>query len=785
MLNNYFKTAFRNLLKNQGYTAINVFGLALGLSCSIMIGLWVLDELEVDQFHEFDERLFQVMEFQEYSKGDVLTTVTTPGPLAAALVKEFPEIERGVSTTWEVERYFETNGSVFKESGIYASQDFFRLFSFGAWGFSPAEMLAEVNHIAVSESMAKRLYPDESALGQTVKVDGEYSFLITAIFPDLEGNSSMQFSYVIPFSDWLSRNAWAEVWGNNGPRTYVLLREGADPEEVSAKIGSFVKQKYEDSNVTLFLRKYSDGYLYGRYDNGNLSGGRIDYVYLFSLVAISVLLIACINFMNISTARALRRSREVAVRKALGAHRGDLIGQYLSESFLITAFALAVGMIMVELLLPIFNYVSAKSLEIPYGQPWFWLDLVGILVITGLISGSYPAFYLSGFNVIEILRGTIRGTTREHFIRQAQVVFQLVVCVVLTTATITIFHQINHVQNLNIGYGKDGLIGFWLDGKLKSERYDDFATQVLSIDGVANISRSSHQMVYRSSSTSEVSWPGKNDEELILFENFGVDEHFLETMQMELKEGRFFESGQLADTAAIVFNEAAINAMNLENPVGEEIQLWDASVEIIGVVKNFHFQDARYQVGPAFMLYRPEWASFAYVRVKPNLVKTTLNHLEKLFQQYNPGYPFEYNDMDMRYKSLYEREERIGEIAMYFSVLAILISILGLVGLSMFGAEQRKREISIRKALGASPYSLVLLLTTNTTKLVLISILISVPLTILVVSQYLSGYAFRAELSLWTLLLVYLASIVLSWLAVGWQTAKAAQTNPVEVLKYD
>lgn len=784
MIKNYIKTAFRNFNRHKSPFLINVIGLSIGMACSILIILWVVDELNYDQFHEDSDQIFQVMEHRTYS-GDIGTSTGTPGILAPALKENVPEFQYAATYTWDYELWFTKDDKSLKESGRYARPDFLRILSLPLIHGKAEGLLESPKTVVISQDLAKRYFGDENPVGESITINREVVHTITGVFENLPENSSFQFDFLLPFEDWLKRNEWAREWGNDGPRTIAKLYPNTDVDALNARIHDFIKERKENSNVDLFVYPFSDLYLYGQFEAGKVVGGRIDYVRLFSVVAIFILLIACINFMNLSTAKATRRAREVGIRKSMGAGKGSLIGQFIGESMIISFFSLLLSVVLVELCLPLFNDLMDKAIDINYAEPSLLLIFAGTALLTGFIAGSYPAFYLSSFEAVRTLKGSLKSSGGEVFARKGLVVFQFTLSVVLIASTIMVYKQIQYTQTKNLGYNKENLLYFGVEGDI-AESWDAFRARLLDMPDVTHVSRAAATFMGKISGTDELEWPGKDPETEVRFEAVRVDYGLIETLGFELADGRTFSEEYGADTPRIVINRAAadiMGSMGMEDPVGKLVTLWGEEMEIIGLVKDFHFQNLRYGIEPLIFLLAPQASWRAYVRVKSGNIQNTLAQMERIYKQFNLDYPFDYHFMDEQYATLYRSEQRVGDLAKYFSIFAIIISCLGLFGLSAFTAEQRSKEIGVRKVLGASVQNLVVLLNKDFTKLVIIAICIAVPLSWWLMHQWLSGFAYQSGLDWWIFALSGVLAIVIAWLTVSWQSIKAALANPVESLR--
>ncbi|MEQ9120154.1 ABC transporter permease [Fulvivirga sp.] len=782
MLKHNILLTFRSFKRFKSSFFINLIGLTAGLACTLLIYLWVMDELKVDQFHENDARLFRVMEHQQYAD-HIMTTTSTPGLLAETLKEDFPEIEYAATTTWIDPHTLSIGEHSIKADGYHVGADYFNIFSYGLVQGDPSQVLADKKNIVISKSLARQLFnTDENVIGKVVEYEHDKEFVVSGVFEGTPESSTAKFDFVLSFEEYKDENEWVTNWGSNGPSTFVTLVEGANATEVSSKIAEVVKGKNEQSNVTLFLKKYSERYLYGTYENGKQSGGRIEYVQLFSLIAIFILVIACINFMNLSTARASRRMKEVGIKKAVGAGKGGLVIQYLTESIFITFFSMVLAIGVIWMFLPQFNEITEKHISLVFDFK-FLLSIFGVLIFTGLLAGSYPALYLSGFNTIRILKGEMRGSLGELWARRGLVVFQFAMSVLLIVSVMVIYQQIQYVQSKNLGYDNDNIVMFGVEGKVESN-LETFLNELKNVSGVVNASSIGHSLIGRNNNTSGLKWEGKNEEDNILFENMRVNYDLIETMGMEIKEGRSFSKEFSADSSKILFNETAIEIMGLDNPIGQMVNLWDEyDLEIIGVVKDFHFQSFHETVKPAFFIISPQNTWNIMTRIEAGREQETLAAIDDFYTAFNPGFVLDYSFLNAEFQKQYAAEQRVGTLSLYFAGFAILISCLGLFGLAAFTAERRIKEIGIRKALGSSSTNIVILLSADFTKLVLLAIAVALPLSYMLMSMWLERFAFRIELSYWLFAFAGLVSILIAWFAVGSQAVKAANVNPAKCLR--
>mgnify|MGYP001793987016 CR=1 FL=1 len=784
MFKHSLKLAYRNFKRFTNSFFINLIGLSTGLACALFIFLWVNDEVNMNTFHEKSERLYQVMEHQQYAD-DIMTTVSTPGLLAESLKEEIPEVEYAATTTWINSNTLSIEDKNISARGYYVGTDFFNIFSFELIQGDADLVLSEKSNIVISEELALKLFDTtQDIIGRQVEFQHDKVFQVSGVFAGTPKNSSLQFEYVMSFEEFKDINDWVLNWGSNGPRTFVILNEGADAKVVSDKIADFVTEKGQQNNVTLFLDQYSNRYLYGRFENGKRAGGRIEYVRLFGAIAIFILIIACINFMNLSTARASRRAKEVGIKKSIGASQKALIVQYLSESILIALLSFVLALVIVWIVMPQFNYITDKQIVIDLTDPQIVFWFLGITLITGILAGSYPALYLAGFKPVKVLKGEVKGSAGELWARRGLVIFQFTLSIVLIVAVLVIYKQIEFVQTKNLGYNKDNVIYFGNDGRLE-ENLETFLNEVKAIPGVVNASSSGHNFIGRNNNTSGLNWEGKNPDDKILFEYVWVNHGFLETMNVEIIEGRSFLRDSPSDTAKIIFNEAAIKVMGYEEePIGRVIRMWDEiDLEIVGVAKDFHFQSLHNTVEPLFFRLMPEYTWNVMVRLEAGKEKETLASLTEFYNEFNPGFTFEYQFLDERYRSMYAAEQRVATLSQYFAGFAIIISCLGLFGLAMFTAERRLKEIGIRKALGSSAVNIVYLLSTDFTKMVLISILIALPVSYYLIDIWLQRFAFKIDLEIWFFALSGFLALIIAWLTIGSHAVRAASTNPAKCLR--
>ena len=795
MLHHNCLLIYRNFKKFKSTFLINLVGLSSGLACALLIYLWVNDELRVDKFHEKDSQLYQVMENNPNSDG-IRTQESTPDLLAETMAAELPEVE-WATTVLPASRIpspftVSTNNTNVKVPGQFAGKDFFTLFSYPLIEGTKASVLSDKNGIVLSEELAMNLFhTTRHVVGRTLQwqmAQFKKTAMITGVFKKLPTNSSAQFDLLL--TDQVFRDPElfhrSVSWDNHAPSTYLVLKKGTNIDQFNKKIEGYLKTKTNESTVTLFVRPYSDGYLHGTYKNGVQTGGRIDYVNLFSIIAIFILVIACINFMNLSTAKASVRLKEVGVKKAVGASRGALISQYMGESLFMAFLSLLVSILFVAVLLPTFNEITQKQLSL-HADARLMLAFLAITLVTGLIAGSYPSLYLSGFDPVTVLKGgtlsrKLTNSVGEVWTRKGLVVFQFALSVTLIISVQVVYRQIGYVQSKNLGFQKNNVIYFAKEGKI-SENTDAFLAEVKKIPGVLNASGIVQTIVGSQGGTTGIDWEGKDPKEYVRFNNITVDYDAIETLGMHLKDGRAFSRKFGADSTAIIFNEAAIRAMGLKNPVGKTVKLWGQNRQIVGVVNDFNFESLRDEVKPVFMKLNPAETMTLMASIKAGNEPETIAQLQRVYQAFNPGYPLEYKFLDQDFQAQYVSEQRVSVLSRYFAGLAILISCLGLFGLAAFTAERRNKEIGIRKVLGASVGGIITLLSGDFLKLVVMAIVIALPIAYYLMFNWLQSFAYHIDIPWWVLASVAGLVIAIALLTVSFQSIKAALMDPVRSLR--
>jgi len=787
MIKNYFKIAWRNLIRNKTFSSINILGLALGMACSLLIMLWITDERSVDAFHANGKQLYQVYE-RNFFDGKIEANYPTQALLAEELKRVIPEIKNASSLEWNTMNTFEAGDKIDKMDGSFAGEDFFSMFSYPLLQGSAQSALNTLNSIAISRKMAEHFFGSpEKAIGKTIRYENHDDLQVTAVFDNIPANSSQRFDFLRSWIAFKKENAdWIDNWGNTDAPTFIQLREKADPQIVESKIKDFVyryKERNKGFKIELALQPYTEKYLHSTFKNGQITGGRIEYVRLFTLVAIFILLIACINFMNLATARSVKRAREVGVRKVMGAARLTLIGQFIGEAILLTFLSFVVAIIIAGLLLPIFSNLTGKQLSLPIQQFGFWMQVLGIVAFVGLVAGSYPALFLSSMNPIRVLKGSLKFNWSAVFFRKGLVVFQFALSIIFIVAMIVIFRQLNYIQTKNIGYDRENLLYIPLEGELGT-KYSLFKEEASKINGIKAITKMRQAPTLIGNHTGDIKWEGKDPNIVASFVNSAVGYDFVKTLNLKLSEGRDFSKEYGTDSAAYLINETALAKIGYKDPIGKTLWWGKHEGKIIGVLKDFHFASLHQTIEPfiARLEENRQWAT-VLVRIEAGRNKEAIAGLEKISKAINPKFPFTYKFSDQEFDKLYRSEQVVNRLANYFAILAIFISCLGLFGLATFAASQRTKEISVRKALGASVPNILALLSGNFLKPVFIAIIIACPIAWYVMNKWLEDFAYKINIGGGVFAIAALITIGIALLTVSFQAIKAAIANPVKSLR--
>ena len=790
MVRNYLKTAWRSLLRSKAFSFINIFGLGLGIACSLLIYLWVTDELSVDAFHSNKSNIYAVYE-RVFSEGKPDAGYYTAGSLATELKRKIPEVQYAAAFDERMSGTFMVGEKSITMKGGSADSDFFKIFSYKLLKGTAITALNRPDGIAVSRRMADNFFGSpNAAFNKTIRLDNKKDFLITAVFEDVKDNSSSQFDYLLNWQYHFKDVGWLSDWVYRGPKTYVALYPGTSQAVVEAKIKNFIDPyfaKDKESNglhYELGLQRFDQAYLHSTFKNGVPEGGRIEYVYLFSIVGVFILLIACINFMNLSTARSVKRAKEVGIRKAAGALRSWLIFQFIGEAMLFTVLAITLALVIAVFLLPYFNTVTGKQIVLPVKQFSFWMSLAGLTLIIGLVAGSYPALFLSALNPVKVLKGPLKFNAGAVWFRKGLVVFQFALSIMLIIGTLVIAKQINFIQTRNLGFDKENLIYVPLSGNITSG-YDVFKQEITGMPGIKAVSRADFQPTQINGHAYDVDWAGKNPNSKIVVIHTTVGYDYLKTLNLKLLQGRDFSKDLQSDSTTYIINETALKLTGYKDPIGKPISIFQIKGKIVGVVKDFHFKSLHDPIEPLLVNLddKLQRGGYALVRTRPGETKEAIASLQTVYKQLESRFPFSYVFADQQFQRLYQNEQIISRLSNTFASLAIFISCMGLLGLAMFTAEQRAKEIGVRKVLGASEAVIFKLLSAEFLQLVVIAFFIAAPLAWLVMSNWLRNYAYRTNIGIGLFAFAGVAALAIAMLTISYQAIKAAIVNPVKSLR--
>ncbi len=785
MFKNYLKIAFRNLVRQKGNSFINITGLAIGMTCSMLILMWVQDELSFDRFNKNADDIYRVVENQFYAGGQIFPVAVTPSPLAPALKEQFPEIIRSTRFSFR-SMTIRKDEKVFTEGIVFADPDVFDIFTFQFVKGSAEKALSSPHSILLTEESAEKYFGADDPVGQTLRINNRDDFLVTGVIKNIPENSHLTYDFLAPFLYLKELGSSMESWGSNWCYTYVLLQKNTPHAEVDKKIIDLIKKNNENSVTEIYLQPLTKIHLYssGKYTADIGGHGDIQYVRIFSVIAIFVLLIACINFMNLATARSEKRAKEVGLRKVVGAQRHQLIRQFFSEATILSLIAFLFALLFTELLLPLFNDVSGKELALGQLETTMLLGFFAIALLCGIISGSYPALYLSSFSPVATIKSNRSSHAGGSFFRKTLVVFQFALSVIMIIGTLVISRQMEYIRSKNLGLDKENIGYFWMSRDFR-EKNEVAKNEILANPNIVSATRTNQLPTYVGNSTSDWQWDGKNPADEVLMHMLTADEDYAKTFKMEMAEGRFFSREFPADSHGVVVNQTAAKIMGMESAVGKRLTFDSTNFTIVGVVKDFHFKPIQTAIEPLIMFLAPNRYYAMLMRIKPENLTETIDFVEKTYKRFDADAPFNFNFLDEDYDNLYRAEQRVGKLSGYFAIIAILIASLGLYGLASYIAEQRTKEIGIRKVLGASVPALIILLSKNFVMLAAIANLIAWPVAYVVMSGWLQNYAYRTSLSVGIFFVAATLAIVIVLITVSYQAIKAALANPVKALRYE
>ncbi len=801
MFRNHLTIALRNLLRHKGYSAINVLGLAIGLACGVLILLYVQDELSYDQYHEKKDRIYRLVESATVA-GRSIEAAVTPAPWAPVLAKDYPVIEqitriKPPNSRWLIqynenrfyERYF-----------VFADSSVFDIFTFPLVQGDAKTALADPHTVVLSKSMADKYFGDENPIGKVITGDGLYEFTVTGVMRDMPKNTHFHFDFLASYASLAPNKLYNEpsTMQNQGFNhynlyTYLMLREGYTSEDLEKELPAFLDKYLGERLKSLgiearpYLQPITDIHLYSNLEAEIAANSNIRYVYIFSSLAVFILLIACVNFMNLSTARSARRAQEVGIRKVLGAHRNQLIKQFTGESILVSIIALVIALGLVHLLLPQFSLLSGKTLAMDYQSTWLVPALAAITLVTGIAAGGYPAFILSSFRPVAVLTDALKAGASHSLLREILIAFQFGISILMIVGTIIVLDQLEYMQNKQLGFDEDNLVVVRLPDEEAIKGYPAYRDAVMQYPEILNVS-SSTSVPGSPPSLSLVTPEGVQVDQSPLYQLIWTNYDFVETLDIKLVSGRTFSRAFGSDSTACLINEAAVRALGWEDPIGRTYKLTGAtddppSLNVIGVMEDFHNQSLHQPIEPLMILMKSEPSAFMVIRIQGRNVSRGLEVLQEQWRQTYPGHPaMDYSFLDDDLEQLYRAEQRLGSVFIAGAALSILIACLGLLGLSSFMAEQRTREIGVRKVLGATIVNVILLLSKDFTKLILLAFMIGAPAGYYVMQAWLGDFPYRIELGLGVFVFAGLVALIIAWLTVGYQAFKAATANPADAV---
>ncbi|WP_114940632.1 ABC transporter permease [Mucilaginibacter endophyticus] len=791
MIKNYLKIAWRNLIKNKVHSFINIAGLSVGMAVAMLIGLWIWDELSFDSNHQNRGTIAQVIQ-NVTNNGEVQTWQAVPLPLAAELRKSYGSLfKQVVNSAGYGDHMLALDNKKLTRTGVFMEAGGPEMFTLKMLKGN-RNALTDPTSVLISASTAKAYFGDADPMNRTLKIDNHYNAKVAGVFEDMPHNATFAgLGFIAPWEMGFTANdirSMSEPWRPNFCALYVQTQPNANLAALSLKIKDAklrnVSAVLAKKKPALFLYPMSKWHLYDEFKDGKNTGGRIQYVWMFGIIGVFVLLLACINFMNLSTARSEKRAREVGIRKAIGSARSQLIYQFFSESVLCVALAFVISLVMVQLSLPLFNEVAEKQMTILWGSALFWLLGLGFTLFTGIVAGSYPAFYLSSFQPVKVLKGVFRAGKLAALPRKVLVVLQFTVSITLIIGTVVVFRQIQFAKDRPIGYSRDGLLAVNPGTDQVHKSFTALKNELYKTGAVVSVAEGDVNPTQTAGSTSAIEWKEKDPNLSVDFQQNGVSVDYGKTAGWQFKGGRDFSKDYLTDSSAVVVNESAVKFMGMKNPVGENITFYGHPFKIIGVISNIIVDSPYGQVKPCIYFFNKDAAGTVLLRINPQMsAGKAIESIQQVFKHFNPEQPFQYSFVDSAYAQKFGNEQRIGKLAAFFAALAIFISCLGLFGMASFMAEQRVKEIGVRKVLGATVFNLWRLLTTDFITLVFISLLAATPIAIYMMNSWLQHFDYRSGISPWIFVLTGITAIVITMLTVSIQTIKAALTSPVKSLK--
>lgn len=784
MLKNYFLVAWRNLIRKKSFSFLNITGLSIGMASAVLIVLWIQHELNFDQFHPDIDRIYQV--YNKYNKGEGISVWnSTPKPMAAAIQADYPEVEKVTRVNYSFPMLISLDEKRISSRGSIVDSTFLQVFKFPLLKGNAAQVLQDPHSIVITESLAAKLFDGADPIGKIVKLDNAYNFTVTGVLKDRPANTRFEFNFLVPWAILREMGGDDEFWSNNSVASYVLLKNKNSLASIAPKLKT-LREKYDkkDPKMETMLYPFSRTYLHGNFENGIETGGRVEMVRLFAIIALLILLVACINFMNLSTARSEKRAREVGIRKVVGARRGALLAQFLGESVLLTMIAAVLALGIIQISLPAFNKLVNKPLALHFNDYRFWMASLGFILFTGLLAGSYPAFYLSGFKPVKVIKGAFKSGKSLATPRKILVIGQFTFAIVLIIATIVVYQQMRNAQLRQTGYDRDQLIYNFIEGDVE-KNYVNIKRELLSKGYASSVAKTSSPITEGWSNTWAIGWEGKDPNDRRVMNRFCADDAVAKTLGLQIIQGRDIDLEKFpTDSNAALLNESAVKLIGFKDPIGKTLQDMGQDWTIVGVVKDFILNSPYQPMEPSFIAGAKGFFNVIHIKLsKDRPVSESLAGIASIFKTYNPEYEFYYHFASEEYVKKFSDEKRTATLASLFALLTILISCLGLFGLASYIAESRFREIGVRKVLGASTASLAGLLSRDFLKLVLIAFVIATPLGYWAMYSWLQNFPYRINISWWVLLLSGVIAVFIALITVSFQAIRAALANPVKSLR--
>jgi putative ABC transport system permease protein len=780
--------AIRHIMRYRAYSILNIIGLAIGMASAMLIILWVNNEISIDKFHKNGKNIYQLRTGFTYSNGQIDIGEAVTSPLIPAISAEVPEIISAIRVTWLRTRLFRVGEKSYFEKGYYADSSFFSVFSFKFIKGDSSTALNKPTNVTISDKLAIKLFGKENPIGKTIAISDnnvEEIFLVTGVFANISKHSSIQFDYVIPFSK-ISGNNFNH-WGNFNLQAFILTKNHTNNKYLNEKITQILSKNRPGDNerTKVIVQPFEDVYLYNNYQNRlENPTGRIMYIKIFSIVAMFIIFLACLNYTNLATALAIKRAKEVGIKKAYGSGKKQLVIQFALEALVLTLIGFFISIIIVECVLPFFNELIGTEIVFNYNNLGDLRRFILVPIVTGLFAGAFPAFYISSFKPISVLKNIFRPHKGTIHFSQILVIFQFVITIAFIISSFVILKQIRFIQNKTLGLDKDNIIYFDQSQQIKKQR-TAFKTELKNQSGIINATFTDDNPLGIGSDTSDPTWRGKSENDTYSFPFIQVDQEFCTTFGAEIIAGRDFSSDFPSDTNCIIINQEALKLLKFENPIGEIVSFWGRKATIIGVVKDFHFYDLHLPIRQLIIICSPNRTDRIMVKIQGNMRKQAIANVEKVFRNFESNTPFEYKFLDEEFAKNYDGEKYMSRFSNLFAILAIIISCLGLFGLALFTAEQKTKEIGIRKSIGAKTYEVVLLLARDFLKWIAIAYVIACIVAYFVLNAWLQNFAYRTEISWWIFVITGLITAAIALITVSWQSYRAASKNPVDCLRYE